>query len=150
MADQRTPRDYDSRTNKVRPSDKYVPPSVLPIPEPQDGWVFRWVRTSMLDKADLKNVSAKKRDGWEPVKASDHPELQVESDIGSQFTDGVEIGGLLLCKAPLEWVEKRREYYRGLNERQMAAVDQNFMRENDPRMPLLQPERKTRTEFGRG
>jgi hypothetical protein len=29
-------------------------------------------------------------------------------------------------------------------------VDRSYLRENDPRMPLLNPERSTRTTFGRG
>ena len=33
---------------------------------------------------------------------------------------------------------------------QMESVDNSFMRENDPRMPLLKPDRTTRTSFGKG
>jgi hypothetical protein len=31
----------------------------------------------------------------------------------------------------------------------MEAVDNNYLKENDPRMPMLQPDRKTRTTFGK-
>ena len=60
----------------------------------------------------------------------------------------LEVGGLLLCKAPKELMEQRDEYYRKMSAEQMEAVDNNFMKENDPRMPLLQPDRKSRTTFG--
>ena len=100
MAEQRTPREKESRTAEERPSDSWVPASILPNPKPVDGWVFRWIRTSTLGKADNTNVSQKFREGWIPVKAEDHPELEVMSDIDSRFSGNLEIGGLLLCKAP--------------------------------------------------
>jgi hypothetical protein len=151
MAEERIPRTIQTRAEEERPSDKWVPPSLLPSPAPQDGWRFRWVRTSMLDKSDGKNVSSKFRSGWVPVKASECPEIKAMSDIDSRFgEDCIEIGGLLLCKAPEELMRKRSEYYKDLNESQIRAVDNSYFRENDPRMPLLSPERKTRTEFGRG
>jgi len=145
----RTPRSHDNREAAGRPSDKWVPPSYLPVPDPQDGWAFRWIRTSMVGKADNTNVSSKFRQGWVPVKASDHPEIQVMSDRGSEFPDNIEIGGLLLCKAPQEMIDQRNQHYAKVAQTQMEAVDRNFLRENDPRMPLLNPDRKTRTTFGR-
>ena len=79
MAEQRTNRDAESREVETRASDSWLPASVLPNPAPQDGWVFRWVRTSTLGHADNTNVSQKFREGWVPVKAEDHPELEVMS-----------------------------------------------------------------------
>jgi hypothetical protein len=111
--------------------------------------VFRWIRTSTLGQSDNTNVSMRFREGWEPVRAEDHPELMIVSDHGSQFPGNVEVGGLLLCKAPREEVDKRAEYYRDMAQAQMDAVDSNYMRESDPRMPVLQPERSTRITFGR-
>ncbi len=150
MAEERTPRSGDDRQVEERKSDSWVPPSVLPTPAPQDGWVFRWVRTSTLGNADNTNVSQKFREGWEPVRAEDHPELHVMSDIGSRFEGNIEVGGLLLCKAPEKEMKKRQEHYQNVANQQMESVDNSFMKENDPRMPLLNPDRTTRTTFGRG
>ena len=47
-------------------------------------------------------------------------------------------------------MEQRDEYYRNIAQTQMEGVDNNYLKENDPRMPLLKPERKTRTTFGGG
>jgi hypothetical protein len=66
-----------------------------------------------------------------------------------RFADNVVIGGLMLCKAPKELVDERTEYYTAQTKSQMHSVDSNFMRENDPRMPLFN-ERKTRVTFGNG
>ena len=147
----REPRDLDSRENESR-DKSWEPASILPDPEPQDGYVFRWIRTSMVGTADNTNVSKRFREGWEPVRAEDHPELQIMSDHKSEWGEkgGIEVGGLLLCKAPQELVEQRRDYYKKHAESQMQAVDNNYMRENDPRMPVLAPDRKTRVAFGGG
>lgn len=150
MAQERTKRDLESRETENRPTDSWKPASVLPVPEAQDGWVFRWVRTSTLGQSDNTNVSQKFREGWIPVKAEDHPELQVMSDINSRFDGNIEVGGLLLCKAPADQMDQRNAYYQQVAEGQMESVDNSFLRENDPRMPVLNPERSTRTTFGRG
>ena len=154
MADERAPReprDLESRENETR-ATPWEPANLLPDPEPQDGWSFRWIRTSMIGSSDNTNVSKKFREGWEPVRAEDHPELQIMSDHKSEWgaKGCIEVGGLLLCKAPEEQVENRRDYYKSHAESQMQAVDNNYMRENDPRMPVLAPNRKTRVAFGGG
>ena len=148
MANERSVR--IERQAETRPTDSWMPQSSLPVPEPKDGWVFRWIRTSSLGRTDNTNVSRQFREGWEPVKAEDHPELKIMSDHNSQFKGNVEVGGLLLCKAPAEKMESRKKYFQELADRQIEGVDRSFLRENDPRMPLLNPERSTRTTFGRG
>jgi hypothetical protein len=67
----------------------------------------------------------------------------------TRFPDSVEIGGLLLCKTPVEFTEQRDAHYRQLAGQQMDSVDNNFMRESDPRMPLFK-ERSTKVSFGKG
>jgi hypothetical protein len=83
------------------------------------------------------------------VKASDHPEITMVSVENERFKDNVVIGGLMLCKAPVEMVEERNNYYNQQARSQMESVDNNLMRENDPRMPLFN-ERKTKVTFGKG
>jgi hypothetical protein len=104
-----------------------------------------------MGQIDPTNASAKMREGWEPVKASDVPELMMYSDPNgnARFKDNIEIGGLLLCKAPEEMLQQRADYYARQAQSQMEAVDNNFMRTNDERMPLFNEKRST-TSFGRG
>ena len=71
------------------------------------------------------------------------------TDRNTRFEDGIEIGGLLLCKTPVEFVKQRRDYYAKQTLSQTEAVDNNLMRQNDPRMPLFK-ERKSSTSFGTG
>ena len=138
----------DSRTLDTRESSErkvtWKRANALPDPDPQEGVEFRWIRTSTLGQNDNTNVSSKFREGWEPVKLEDHPELKVLPDVGSKFKGNVEVGGLLLCRNSKENMDARREYHRQQTASQMAAVDNNYMRESDPRMPVLRPEKSTR------
>ena len=147
--DKRTPRESETRETTSR-KKTWAPPTVLPEPDKKDGWRYRWVRTSTLNNADNTNVSSKFRQGWEPAKAEEHPEITVLRDRNSEFKDNIEVGGLLLCKAPEEMMSERDAYYRETAQNQMVSVENNFMRENDPRMPLSKPEITTRVTFGKG
>ena len=60
------------------------------------------------------------------------------------------VGGLMLCKNSKEMINQKRAHIQEQNRIQMEAVDHNYMREQDARMPLLKPERKTRVTFGDG
>ena len=140
----RIPRDLVSREKTSRAV--YVPPSALPDPTPEPGYVYRWIATHVLGESQAVNVSNKMREGWEPVKATDHPELMLE---GNAKTGNVEIGGLMLCKMSVERARARDEYYANQNRAQMESVDNNFMRNNDPRMPLI-ADRKSSISKGGG
>ena len=102
-----------------------------------------------MGNPDPMNVSTKFREGWEPVKASEHPEAFVIPDPNSRFKDAVEAGGLVLCKTPKQFTEDRDAYYQQQTEQAMQSVDNSFMREQDPRMPLFK-EKKTKVTFGKG
>jgi len=148
MAEDRMNREQETRL-QTRRKQAWAPPQLLPTPKAEAGYAFRWIRTSIMGQLDPTNTSAKLREGWEPVKASDHPEMMLQADSNSRFKDAIEIGGLLLCKAPMEMVEQRREYYDAQSDQQVKAVDNNFMQANDPRMPLFS-EKKTTVSFGSG
>lgn len=141
-------RDTESRAAAERPK-RWAPAQLLPEPNPEPGYAFRWIRLSTLNADDPMNISAKLREGWEPVKASDHPEVHVFGSENNRFPDSIVVGGLMLCKTPTELVDQRNAYYHGQAESQMQSVDNNFMRENDPRMPLFR-ERQSKVTFGTG
>lgn len=145
MAANRTPRDLESRNEQSRES--YAPPSLLPTPNPEPGFSFRWVATHVLGDANPVNMSKRFREGWEPVKAEDHPELGLTVKTGN-----VEIGGLMLVKIPTSAVIARAAYYNKQAQSQMESVDNSFMAQDDQRMPKFN-RRKTsvsRSGFGTG
>lgn len=142
MAD-RKPRATETREAGER-RKPWKRSSMLPTPDPRDGLSFRWIRTSTLGSSDMTNVSGRFRDGYVPVKAEDYPELHIMSDIDSRFKDNIEVGGLLLCAIPTELQEDRIYGQLESAQNQAEAVDRNYMRESDPRMPMLKPERNAR------
>jgi hypothetical protein len=148
MAENRIQRELESREKTTR-TKAWTQPELLPSPVPQEGYKFRWVRVSARGDIDATNVSSKMREGWVPVKASEHPEIFLANVEQERFKDNIVIGGLMLCKAPVEMVSERNEYYAQQAAAQINSVDNNLMRENDPRMPLFN-ERKTKVTFGSG
>jgi hypothetical protein len=148
MAENRINREQDTRVKAERPK-QWMPPQLLPNPDPEPGYGFRWIRVSTLGTDDPMNISSKLREGWEPVKASEHPEIQLMGGGKNRYPDSIEIGGLLLCKTPIEFAQQRDAFYQQQADGQMNSVDNNFMRESDPRAPLFR-ERQTKVTFGRG
>jgi hypothetical protein len=148
MASNKLTRELETREFSERPK-QWMPPELLPEPDKQAGYAYRWIRTSTLNQADPRNLSAKMREGWEPVMLEEQPKFQLLVDPNSRFKDNIEIAGLLLCKTPEEFVEQRNKHYRIQAENQMDAVDNNLMRQNDPRMPLFN-EKKSTVTFGKG
>jgi hypothetical protein len=148
MAENCLNREQTTREKTVQ-KRAWTRPEVLPSPNAEPGYEFRWIRVSTQGQVDATNVSSKLREGWEPVKAEDHPEITMVSIENERFKDNVVIGGLMLCKAPVELIEERNEYYSNQTQAQIQSVDNNLMRENDPRMPLFN-ERKTKVTFGNG
>jgi len=144
----RITRELESRDVTERPKQWQLP-ELLPEPDKQAGYSYRWIRVSTLNAADPRNLSAKLREGWEPVRIEEQPKFQLLADPNSRFKDNIEIGGLLLCKTPTELVQQRNAYFANQAQNQTEAVDNNLMRQSDPRMPLFN-ERKSTTTFGSG
>jgi hypothetical protein len=144
----RTARENETREKTSRKKG-WARPEVLPNPTPEDGYVYRWIRISTRGVSDATNISSKLREGWEPVRADVHPEVFTDAVVDSRFKDNIVIGGLMLCKAPEEMVAERNDYYQQQTAAQMRSVDNNLMRESDPRMPIFN-DRKSSVTFGKG
>jgi hypothetical protein len=148
MATNRLQRELESRNQSERPK-QWSQPELLPEPDKQPGYAYRWIRVSTLQQSDPRNLSGKLREGWEPVSVDEQPQFQLLVDPNSRFKDNIEIGGLLLCKTPSEFVEQRNKHYSAQADAQMLAVDNTLMKQSDPRMPLFN-EGKTTSTFGKG
>lgn len=138
---ERNPEDF--RKYQWRPAD------ALPMPKAPAGWHYRYIRKSIAGTPDTNNFGRAMREGWVTVPLSDHPELETSIEPSAKNSGLIEIGALVLCKIPEEIVKARNAYYNNMNNQQMAAVDNNLMRENDPRMPLFS-DRESKVTFGKG
>jgi len=147
-AQNRMARELDTRQVMQRP-EAWRPPETLPMPDERPGWTHRYVRISTMGTADPSNISSKFREGYEPCKADEYPELMVHASAEGRFKGNIEVGGLLLCRIPEEFMKQRTAYYDMQNRAQTESVDNNFLRENDPRMPLFS-EKRTKVTFGSG
>lgn len=144
----RLSRGAESRDETTR-QKQWKPASLLPDPVLQEGWEFKWIRKSLLGTADPTNMSKSMREGWEPCKLEDHPELMLAIDADAKNSGLVEVGGLILCKMPQEMFDQRQAYYMAQAQSQMESVDSQVDQANDPRMPLFK-ERSTKVVFGNG
>ena len=148
MAESRLQREITNRTTQERPK-QWQQAELLPEPDKTPGFAYRWIRVSTLNNADPRNLSAKLREGWEVVSVEEQPKFKLLVDPNSRFKDSIEIGGLLLCKTPSEFVDQRTKHFSGMTRAQEEAVDNNLMRQSDARMPIFN-ERKSSTSFGKG
>jgi hypothetical protein len=146
--DNKLTRELTTRAVQERPK-QWMQPELLPEPDKQPGYNYRWIRVSTMNQADPRNLSAKLREGWEPVPVEEQPKFRLLADPSSRFKDSIEVGGLLLCKTPSDFVDQRNAHFAKITQSQTDAVDNSFMRQSDARMPLFQ-ERKSSSSFGKG
>ena len=144
----RLQREMASRTMQERPK-QWQQAELLPEPDREPGYAYRWIRVSTLNEFDQRNITGKFREGWEPVAAEEQPKFRLLADPGSRFVGNIEIGGLLLCKTPVELMEQRNAHFAKQTQAQTEAVDNNLMRQSDARMPIFK-ESKSSTSFGKG
>lgn len=145
----RLSRELDDRATTFQRPEAWRPPELLPMPDERPGWKHRYIRLSTLGTPDASNISSKLREGYEPCKAEDYPELMMHASTEGRFKGNIEVGGLLLCRIPKEFLDQRMRYYDNQNKAQVESVDNNFLRENDPRMPLFS-EKRSKVTFGSG
>ena len=144
----RLDRALDTRQEMQRPTSWRAPES-LPSPDDRPDWTHRWIRISVLGNSDPSNISSKLREGYEPCKAEDYPELMMHASVDGRFKGNIEIGGLVLCRIPAEFMQQRDAHFAKINKAQMDSVDNTYMKDNDPRMQKF-AERSSKVTFGTG
>ena len=146
----RLARELDTRVAMQRPTS-WRAPETLPSPDARPGWTHRWVRTSTMGVADPSNISSKLREGYEPCKGDDYPELMMHASTEGRFKGSIEVGGLLLCRIPSEFLEQRMKHYDEKNRMQMESVDNTFLRDRDARSNMAMiVDKKSKVTFGSG
>ena len=131
-------REQTTREKQARKPVTFVPTQLLPgVDDPHPDYVYRWVRGGTGGRRDTLNMSARLREGWVPVSAEEIPGMIQLPDPESRFPGMIEHGGHVLCKISKEISQARKKYYADAARRQVESVDNDFMRENNDRMPLF-------------
>ena len=110
IKDNKLTRELTTRAVQERPK-QWAQPELLPEPDKEPGYNYRWIRVSTMNNADPRNLSAKLREGWEPVAIEEQPKFRLLADPNSRFKDNIEVGGLLLCKTPTDFVDQRNAHF---------------------------------------
>ena len=151
MAEQKNPRssresgahDNQARRKVWRPVRKLETPPAPP------GYVYRWIRESMLGQEDRANVSRRIREGWELVRKDEYPDFEAPVIESGKYEGVFGVGGLILARIPDETVAERTAYFNQRSSDQMQAVDSDMMRENaHSTMTINKPDRQSRVTFG--
>lgn len=108
----------EERYETYIPSSSFdIPPEVIQHFDDQ-GMHLRWIRVTLLDQDDYKNVAKRRREGYEPVSISELPEhvrdLFETKSFGpatSKYSAIAMVGDLALFKVPLAKAEARNRYY---------------------------------------
>jgi len=75
--------------------------------------------------------------------------MMMHASTEGRFKGNIEVGGLMLCRIPSEFMKQRDAHFAKQNKAQMDSVDNTFMKDNDPRMPLFK-ESASKVTFGSG
>ena len=145
MAD-RTPREVDTRQSQERKVWRLG--TALEAPEPPLGYKHRWIRESVMEFDDKTNVHKRRQEGYELVRAEEYPEYSGPVVDEGRNAGIIGVGGLVLARIPTELAKQRNQHYQKSTQNQMEAVDRDWMRENNPAMPKLAPNRKSSVSFG--
>tara|TARA_R110002153_G_scaffold52178_3_gene146367 strand:+ start:60 stop:536 length:477 start_codon:yes stop_codon:yes gene_type:complete len=146
MTDQ-APRKTQTRETEKR-RQPWRPPSSLDAPEAPEGFTHRWIRASIMGSSDDKNLSARLREGFELVRADEYPNFLAPTIEDGKHAGIIGVGGLVLARFPIEIKSERDAYFKRKRDDQIEAVENDFLRENNPIMPIQKPERQSRVTFG--
>ena len=145
MAD-RAPRETQTRQSQER--KVWRPGTALEAPEPPLGFKHRWIRESVMEYDDKTNVHKRRQEGYDLVRAEEYPEYSGPVVDEGRNAGIIGVGGLVLARIPEELADQRNQHYQKTTQNQMEAVDRDWMRENNPAMPKMAPQRKSSVSFG--
>lgn len=77
----------------------YIDPESIP-----DGWTYEWKTFSIYNQEQGTYIMQMRREGWEPVPASRHPQMMHKGAAN----DPIMRKGMILMECPTEIVEERR------------------------------------------
>ena len=147
----RKSRESESHDNNSR-RQPWRPVRKLEVPEPPEGYEYRWIRESMLGQEDKANVARRLREGWELVRGTDLPaEFAFPTADSGRHAGYIYSEGLLLAKIPVETRNERNAYYEDQTALKKEALDNNVFNEarKDGRYVKYDADRRSNVTFGK-
>ena len=145
----KTPSEETASRSHPKRKVTYTPPSYLDAPKPKvDGIKYRWLRVSAGGEDDARNISKRKREGYEFVKKEAHPDFDVPMHESGKYAGVIGHGDLVLAKIPIEMADAKRDYFQNRTKQQTQAVDADVLKEQHPSMPITQ-QRKSSSSVGK-
>jgi hypothetical protein len=125
---------------RIAQVDEHVLPK---LPDPPEGYVYRWVRVILGGKDDIQNISRYQRGGWEFVKPE---ELEGKGfpvrDFG-KLEGIIGINDVALAKLPEDIRDARIELADGRAKGLEASVKHQLGQLQDSRMPIHNESKST-------
>ena len=143
-----------SRTTRVATTRKKVwePMKKLDVPEDkkQEDMEYVWVRHELLNNTDDANVHERLREGYEPVTPDELGD-DYHADVMSagKHAGTVRSGDLILMKNTKELVDQKKAYYEDQTRKMGNAYNAEYMRQQNPNMPVTDDSTSSSTRGGR-
>lgn len=142
-------RQLDARDTIERDSElptQYREAKRLDAPPPRPGYAQRWVTYRIGSAEDEENFDSMLEEGWRPVRRTAVKKVH-ELAFSSNGPRGQYYvkRGLILMELPQALKVARDRHFKELNKRQNDGVNRSLFKVDNRVMPLLQPERSTRS-----
>lgn len=156
MSNDRVSRTQESRAAEVQEEIAYdfADTSLLSTKNmpPREGFVQRWVRTTIGNEDDQSNLYRSLNQGWMPRKANTVPRGTAVPTTKYEGADVIGIRGTILMERPIEIHEREVAFEKQNTQNQMASVTQNMHNVHVAGSGVTRPEfteHKSRVSKGR-
>ena len=136
-----TREEKSTRENQWRPTD------LLEAPQPREGYVQRWIATSILGQETPTNVAKRMREGWSPRDPKSVKDPNYSTLDKGKFAGYIGGEGMGLCEMPVEMKKQRDDYYHGRTKNLERSVAQDLHKVEKPGNPI---EKTYKTEVTTG
>ena len=106
---------------------------------PREGYVQRWVRTSIGNDSDQSNVYRSGNLGWRPRAADSVPKGRMVPTVEFNGDNVIGLHDTLLMERPEALDAKHKEYERKLAAGQMETVENDMLKVHDSRSGMGRP-----------
>ena len=131
-------RERSERSSRER-KKYWAPPNRLEAPPVQDGYKYRWVRTSVRGEDDTMNVISRARQHYEPVMGDEFPGFQVPTIEDGKLQGAVTVGDMILMKCPENVAQERRDFFKAKSDALQESVDQQLRTEGNNQYTEITP-----------